>query len=106
MQIRPIRGAVLLLLVCCLVAGQAAAQGMQTGVLRGAVVDEQALPVAGVTVTVTSPALQGPRSTTSGMDGAFAIRLLPPGEYEVQFAIQGFDPAADSDRSPWASRAT
>src|SRR5688572_830972 len=91
MQIRPIRGAVLLLLVCCLVAGQAAAQGIQTGTLRGAVLDQQALPVADVKVTVTSPALQGPRSTTTGRDGSFVIRLLPPGAYEAEFEIKGFE---------------
>ena len=81
-------------------AASAAAQGVQTGVLRGTVVDAQELAVPGVTVTVTSPALQGSRSTVSGMDGAFAIGLLPPGEYEVQFAIQGFAPERRSASVP------
>ena len=84
-----IRYAVVFVLVWSF-AATAAAQGVQTGVLRGTVADAQDLPVPGVTVTLTSPALQGSRSTVSGPDGAFAIALLPPGEYEVQFALQGF----------------
>jgi hypothetical protein len=43
-----------------------------------------------VTVTVTSPALQGPRSTVTDKDGNFAIRGLPPGDYEVKFELHGF----------------
>ena len=88
---RLIRHAVLAVLVSACAAA-AAAQGVKTGVLRGAVVDAQALAVPGVTVTVTSPALQGSRSTVSVTDGTFAIGLLPPGEYDVTFAIQGFAP--------------
>ena len=84
-----IRYAVVFVLVWSF-AAPASAQGVQTGVLRGAVVDAQDLPVPGVTVTITSSALQGSRSTVSGPDGAFAIALLPPGEYDVQFALQGF----------------
>ena len=81
---------VVLLLSAC--AATAAAQGVQTGVLRGTIVDAQDLPVPGVTVTITSAALQGNRSTVSGMDGAFTIGLLPPGEYDATFALQGFSP--------------
>ena len=91
MPMRSLHGAALLLLVFCLVTVQAAAQGIQTGTFRGAVLDQQALPVAGVTVTVTSPALQGPRSTTTGPDGSFVIRLLPPGVYQAAFDIKGFE---------------
>src|SRR4051812_1078364 len=88
---KTIRTGVLLLLVSSL-ASAAAAQGVQTGALRGTVIDTQQLPMPGVTVTVTSSALQGERTTITGMDGAFALTLLPPGEYKVQFVIQGFSP--------------
>jgi hypothetical protein len=44
-------------------AGSLFAQGVQTGTIRGMVKDQQDLAVPGVTVTATSPALQGPRST-------------------------------------------
>src|SRR5688572_6596890 len=70
----------------------AAAQGAQTGILRGRIVDAQDLPVPGATVTVTSPALQGERSTVTGPDGSFVLRLLPAGTYQVKSELTGFGP--------------
>ena len=49
----------------CGVAATAFAQGVQTGTIRGVVKDQQGLATPGVTVTVTSPALQGPRSVVT-----------------------------------------
>ena len=71
-------------------AGSLFAQGIQTGTIRGAVRDQQGLAVPGVSVTATSPALQGPRSTTTDAEGLYVIRALPPGEYEVRFESTGF----------------
>jgi len=71
-------------------AGSLLAQGVQTGTLRGLVRDPQDLAIPGVTVTVTSPALQGPRSTVTDKEGLFAIRALPPGDYQVKFELKGF----------------
>lgn len=63
---------------------------LPTGTVGGKVasVDGEALP--GVTVTVSSPALQGTRSTTTGETGEYNIPFLPPGEYEVSFELEGF----------------
>ena len=71
-------------------AGSAFAQGVQTGTIRGTVTDQQDLAVPGVSVTATSPALQGPRSTTTDAQGLYVIRALPPGEYQVRFELSGF----------------
>ena len=71
-------------------AGSLFAQGVQTGTIRGMVKDQQDLAVPGVTVTVTSPALQGPRSTVTDREGLFAVRALPPGDYQVKFELSGF----------------
>ena len=71
-------------------AGSLFAQGVQTGTIRGTVTDQQDLAVPGVSVTATSPALQGPRSTTTDAQGLYVIRALPPGEYEVRFELSGF----------------
>ena len=49
-------------------AGSAFAQGVQTGTIRGAVLDQQGLAVPGVTVTTTSPALQGSRAHVTGCE--------------------------------------
>jgi hypothetical protein len=45
------------------------AQGVQSGTIRGVVKDEQSLAVPGVTVTTTSPAMQGPRTVISDAEG-------------------------------------
>ena len=71
-------------------AGRSLAQGIQTGTISGLVTDQQDLAVPGVTITATSPALQGPRVTVSDKEGLFAIRALPPGAYQVKFELPGF----------------
>ncbi len=61
-----------------------------TGVLKGTVTTGgEALP--GVTVTTTSPALQGTRTTASDQHGAFLFPALPPGTYKVVFELEGMD---------------
>src|ERR1700681_3136107 len=66
------------------------AQGIQTGTFRGLVKDDQGLAAPGVTVTVSSPALQGTRVATTGEDGAYSVRALPPGDYTIKFEREGF----------------
>jgi hypothetical protein len=46
-------------------------------------------PAAGITVTVTSPALQHPRSVTTNAHGFYWIAALPPGVYEVSYSRAG-----------------
>lgn len=67
----------------------AAAQGLQTGLLSGVVKDPDGLPLPGATVTVTSPALQGERTVVTDAIGAYVIRGLPPGTYQVLFQFAG-----------------
>jgi hypothetical protein len=67
----------------------AAAQGTQTGTLSGTVKDQAGLVVPGATVTVTSPALQGARSTVTDGNGTYSIPGLPPGMYSVSFELTG-----------------
>ena len=71
------------------------AQGVQTGTVRGIVKDQQGLPVPGVTVTVTSAALQGQRVVVTGADGGFALQSLPPGAYQARYDLQGFAPVTE-----------
>ena len=62
---------------------------LPTGTLTGHVTDgKDALP--GVTVTVTSPAMQGARTTLSAVTGDYIFRFLPAGEYKVRFDLEGF----------------
>ena len=66
------------------------AQGVQTGTIRGTVQDQQGLAMPGVTVTATSTALQGPRTTVTEADGNYTLAALPAGQYTVTFELTGF----------------
>jgi hypothetical protein len=74
------------------VSAAAWAQGSQTGTLSGTVIDQGGLVLPGVTITVTSPSLQGARSTVSDENGHYSIPGLPPGTYSVRFELQGMGP--------------
>ncbi|HYU23652.1 MAG TPA: carboxypeptidase-like regulatory domain-containing protein, partial [Thermoanaerobaculia bacterium] len=47
-------------------------------------------PLAGVTVTISSPALQGTRTAVTGDSGAYEFASLPPGEYLAVFTKTGY----------------
>jgi hypothetical protein len=67
----------------------AAAQST-TGTISGRVVDTQGLGVPGVTVTATSPNLQGLRETVTSENGDYILTLLPSGTYTISFELTGF----------------
>ena len=57
-----------------------------TGAIEGTVTDQASgKRLAGVTVTVTSPALQGEQTEFTDETGHYIITELPPGEYMVRF---------------------
>ena len=80
----------LLLLVCLSAVSPAAAQST-TGTISGRVTDAQSLSLPGVTVTLTSPNLQGTREAVTSENGDYLVTLLPPGTYTVTFEISGFE---------------
>jgi outer membrane receptor protein involved in Fe transport len=61
-----------------------------TGTIRGHVRDAQGLALPGVTVSVTSPNLQGVRSAVTAENGDYVLTLLPSGTYTVTFELSGF----------------
>ncbi len=69
------------------------AQGEQAGAIRGRLASADGLSLPGVTVTVTSPALQGTRSTAADVNGVYVVNGLPPGEYEAKYELSGFTTA-------------
>ncbi len=66
--------------------GPAAAQTLTTGAIQGGVTDAvSGEPLAGVTVIVASPALQGEQVAITDEAGQYKITSLPPGDYTVRF---------------------
>ena len=46
-------------------------------------------PLPGATVTASSPALLGTRTTVTGTNGDFNIPALPPGDYTITIQLEG-----------------
>ncbi len=61
-----------------------------TGQLSGFVTDDEGGALPGVSVTVTNVATNQSRLVMTGQDGYFAAPLLPPGDYNVTAALEGF----------------
>jgi hypothetical protein len=78
----------LLLLLAALVVPFPAFAQLTTGTLVGDVTTGGS-PLPGVTITVSSPSLQGTRSTVSGEGGGYILPALPPGDYTVTFDLSG-----------------
>jgi hypothetical protein len=77
-------------LTALVVAPAAVSAQTTTGTISGHVVDDQSLPVPGVTVNVTSPNLQGIRVVTTSGSGDYIVTLLPSGTFTVTFNLSGF----------------
>lgn len=65
-----------------------------TGGIIGKVTDDSGAALPGVSVEARSASLQGVRTDTTEADGTYRFALLPPGAYEIRFALQGFAPQA------------
>lgn len=85
------RNAAILPLAVAALSSSAYAQALSEGSVQGDIVDgETGDPVSGVTVTATSPALQGKLSSVSDAEGRYRIDGLPPGTYTLSFVREGF----------------
>jgi outer membrane receptor for ferrienterochelin and colicin len=76
--------------VCLLAAAPVLAQGNPTGSIAGQIRSEAGSGLPGVTVTVSSPVLQGARSAVTSEHGDYLLPFLPPGEYRVVYDLDGF----------------
>jgi hypothetical protein len=77
----------LLVLIVVLTPVALLAQGT-TGSLSG-IVTSQGAPVPGVTVTASSPSMQGTRTAVTGDAGGFYFPNLPPGNYVLTYDLAG-----------------
>ena len=75
-------------LVALLLAALPASANLTTASLTGRVMIDGAA-ASGVTVTVTSDALQGERTTLTNAHGRYWLDTLPPGPYVVTFSLAG-----------------
>jgi hypothetical protein len=68
-----------------------ATAGQADASIYGLVTDESGAVLPGVTVTVTSPALQVRNVVAvTAADGEYRVTPLPIGLFQVEFALQGF----------------
>lgn len=81
-----------LLAVALIAAAVPVAFAQTTGRIEGVVLDDQGAGLPGVTVTISSASLQGDRVQVTGADGRFRFLALPPGDYTLRTALEGYTP--------------
>ena len=74
---------VFLALVCLTLSAAMASAQVPTGTISGRVTDSSGGVLPGVTVTASSPNLQGPREVVTSSSGDYVLALLPPGTYAL-----------------------
>ena len=89
MRLRTVFSWCLMLAALLAASAPAAAQDFR-GRINGTVTDNTGAVLPGVTVTATSPALIQPQVQVTGADGTFRFLALPPGVYDVEFELAGF----------------
>jgi len=100
-----LRRSLFLILLVLLMATSAFAQttsGSASGVATAS--DGSALP--GVSVSITSPALQGTRTALTDATGAYHFFNLPPGDYQFTFTLEGFRSVTRTARVRLGAEAT
>lgn len=74
------------------------AQSAISSTIHGLVTDETGAALPGVTVTLTSPAIQVPQMVeVTGAEGAYRFVELPAGVYRLEYALEGFSGVVRED---------
>lgn len=81
---------VLIPIILLALAAPVFAQGEQAGAVRGRLTSSDGVALPGVTVSVTSPSLQGTRTVVADVNGVYSIPGLPAGDYSVRLELSGF----------------
>jgi carboxypeptidase family protein/TonB-dependent receptor-like protein len=77
------------LILLAAIAAPAHAQ-RTTGEIIGTVSDESNAVLPGVTVTIRGAGVAGAPTVTTSEVGAYRFPALPPGDYDLEFSLQGF----------------
>ncbi|MHB8094567.1 MAG: TonB-dependent receptor [Candidatus Aminicenantales bacterium] len=81
----------LTLLLCIALVSMLSAQvARQSGVIRGAVTDNEGTPLPGMTISATSPSMLGTVSDVTNVEGGFRLANLAPGTYTLAAEMPGF----------------
>jgi hypothetical protein len=62
-----------------------------TGAINGKITDASGAVLPGVSVSISSPSMQGTRTDVTGADGTYRFSAIPPGEYKVTYELGGFE---------------
>ncbi len=73
-----------------LAAGAQLVAQEQTGTLSGLILGPGEKPIAGVRITIESPALFSPRTVLSNEKGEWRVPILPVGNYSIKAVKDGF----------------
>lgn len=68
-----------------------------TGSINGKVSDSSGGVLPGVTVTISSPNMQGTRTDATNADGEYRFPAVPPGEYRISYELAGFGTVVRED---------
>jgi len=79
-----------LLLFMVPAGGMISAQSEPASAIVGRVFDAQGVPLPGVSVEATSPALMGRATAVAVADGSYRLAPLPAGTYAVTYVLTGF----------------
>src|SRR5262245_16325110 len=83
--------AMVVLVVLSLAPRSVAAQGVVLGAIQGSITDQSSLVLPGVTLRLTSPALQVPEVViVSDAEGRYRFPELRVGRYKIQASLEGF----------------
>src|SRR5204863_6266638 len=82
----------LTLALLLLTSGASVAQSVSatTGAINGRVTDNSGAVLPGVSVTISSPAMQGVRNAVTEQEGSYRFPAVPPGEYKITYELAGF----------------
>ena len=89
---RLLRVLVVLAALCAPVSAQE-----QRASIEGIVRDSSGGVLPGVTIEARSPSMAGVQATVTDPNGLYRFPALPPGRYDVNAMLQGFQPAKSSD---------
>jgi len=82
---------ILMLALGCVAGASGQTVSTTTGAINGKITDASGAVMPGVTVTISSPSMQGTRTDTTGTDGMYRFSAIPPGEYKVTYELAGFE---------------